>query len=216
MLQQKYNWIEKCWQVPPIRRISECWGLCCYVGQPDPWSPYSNADPDPTACAPRSRCCDPRSHPIFCCWSLIPYSLFFTTLSCHHFSSNVAVSRPCCLSEFTLTNWAPALTGPHFNVYECKETKKTDRIIVTSNYFIVSIKLDLDVGNVEYIVSFFVILVAVSWTVLWFVFGRFLSKTKRFWNEFYLSLKTGVKDHGIALAEGCRKNWIWLVCTEAL
>ena len=34
-------------------------------------------------------------------------------------------------------------------------TRKTDRIIVTSNYFIVSIKLDLFVGNVEYIVSFF-------------------------------------------------------------
>ena len=65
MLQQKYNWIEKCWQVPPIRRIWECCGLCCYVGQPDPWSPYSYADPDPTACAPRSRCCDPRSHPFF-------------------------------------------------------------------------------------------------------------------------------------------------------
>ena len=120
MLQQKYNWIEKCWQVPPIRRISECCGLCCYVGQPNPWSPYSNADPHPTACAPRSRCCDPRSHPIFCCWSLIPYSLFFTTLCCHHFSSNVAVPRPCCLSEFTLTSSAPALTGPHFSVYDCK------------------------------------------------------------------------------------------------
>ena len=36
MLQQKYNWIEKCWHVPPIRRISECCGLCCYVGQPNP------------------------------------------------------------------------------------------------------------------------------------------------------------------------------------
>ena len=41
-------------------------------------------------------------------------------------------------------------------------TRKTDRIIVTSNHFIVSIKYDLDVGKVEYIVSFFVILVAVS------------------------------------------------------
>ena len=39
---------------------------------------------------------------------------------CHHFCSNVAFSRPCRLSEFTLTSWAPALTGPHFSVYECK------------------------------------------------------------------------------------------------
>ena len=55
-------------------------------------------------------------------------------------------------------NGAPALTGPS------PRTKKTDRIIKTSNHFIVSIKLhvDLDVGNVGYIVSLFVIFVAVS------------------------------------------------------
>ena len=28
-----------------LRRISEFCGLCCYVGKPDPWSPYCNADP---------------------------------------------------------------------------------------------------------------------------------------------------------------------------
>ena len=39
---------------------------------------------------------------------------------CGHFCSNVAVSRLYHLSEFTLTSWAPALTGPHFSVYECK------------------------------------------------------------------------------------------------
>ena len=55
-------------------------------------------------------------------------------------------------------NGAPALTGPS------PGTKKTDGIIKTSNHFIVSIKLhvDLDVGNVEYMVSFFVILAAAS------------------------------------------------------
>ena len=55
-------------------------------------------------------------------------------------------------------NWVSALTGPS------PGTKKTDRIIKTSNHFIVSIKLhvDLDVGNVGYIISLFVIFVAVS------------------------------------------------------
>ena len=55
-------------------------------------------------------------------------------------------------------NGAPALTGPSAG------TKKADRIIKTSNHFIVSIALhvDLDVGNVEDIVSFFVILAAAS------------------------------------------------------
>ena len=55
-------------------------------------------------------------------------------------------------------NWVSALTGPS------PRTKKTDRIIKTSNHFIVSIKLhvDPDVGHVGYIVSLFVILVAVS------------------------------------------------------
>ena len=59
-------------------------------------------------------------------------------------------------------NGVSALTGPS------PGTKKTDRIIATSNHFIVSIKLhvDLGVGNVEYIVSFVVILAAASWTVL--------------------------------------------------
>ena len=37
-----------------------------------------------------------------------------------HFCSNVAVSRLWRLTEFTLTSCAPALTGPHFSVYECK------------------------------------------------------------------------------------------------
>ena len=43
-------------------------------------------------------------------------------------------------------------------------TEKTDRIIKTSSHYILSVKLhvDLDVGNVEYIVSFFVILAAAS------------------------------------------------------
>ena len=55
-------------------------------------------------------------------------------------------------------NGAPALTG------SSPGTKETDRVINTSNHFIVSIKLfvDLDVGNVEYIVSLFVILAAAS------------------------------------------------------
>ena len=55
-------------------------------------------------------------------------------------------------------NGASALTGPS------PGTKKTVRIIKTSNHFIVSIKLhiDLDVGNVKYIVSFFAILAAAS------------------------------------------------------
>ena len=55
-------------------------------------------------------------------------------------------------------NWAPALTGPF------PGTNKNDHITKTSNHLIVSIKLhvDPDVGNVGYIVSLFVIFVAVS------------------------------------------------------
>ena len=51
-------------------------------------------------------------------------------------------------------NGAPALTGSSLG------TKETDRVINTSNHFIVSIKLyvDLDAGNVEDMVPFFVIL----------------------------------------------------------
>ena len=40
MLQQKYNWILKRWQDPPIKAYSEFCGLGCYVrernGIPDP------------------------------------------------------------------------------------------------------------------------------------------------------------------------------------
>ena len=93
---------------------------------------------------------------------------------CRHFYSNVAVSRPCRLSNFTILGSFPNGISFKCVLYDCKgkvgafprDKKKPDRIIVTSNYFIVSIKLDLDVGNVECVVSFFVILVAVSWTVL--------------------------------------------------
>ena len=48
-------------------------------------------------------------------------------------------------------NGTPAITRPS------PGTKKTDRIIKTSSHYILSVKLhvDLDVGNVEYIVSFF-------------------------------------------------------------
>ena len=66
MLQQKYNGILKRWQVPPIKarfRILWAW-LLCPREEPDPWSPYSTTDPDPMACDPRSRRCDP--------WSYIP------------------------------------------------------------------------------------------------------------------------------------------------
>ena len=77
--------------------------------------------------------------------------------------SFVTISAPLSLFKAmslvgSYTNGAPAPTGPS------PGTKKTDRIIKTSNHFIVSIKLhvDLDVGKIEYIVSFFVILVAVS------------------------------------------------------
>ena len=65
MLQQKYNWILNGCRSLQLRRISELCGLCCYVGKPDPWSLYSTTDPDPLACDPRSRRCDPWSHPIF-------------------------------------------------------------------------------------------------------------------------------------------------------
>ena len=75
MLQQKYNWISKGCRSFQLRRISELCGLCCYVWKPDPWTPYSATDPDPMACDSRSQRCDPWSHPIFCCWSLIPYTL---------------------------------------------------------------------------------------------------------------------------------------------
>ena len=54
MLQQKYNWILKCLQVPPIKahfRILWSW-LLYSREEPDPWSSYSTADPDPTACDP--------------------------------------------------------------------------------------------------------------------------------------------------------------------
>ena len=34
----------------------------------------TSIDPDPTACDPRSRRCDPWSYPILCYWSVIPYT----------------------------------------------------------------------------------------------------------------------------------------------
>ena len=69
----------------------------------------------------------------------------------------ISASKAMSLVEI-YPNGAPALTGPS------PGTKKTDRIIKTSHHFIVSITLhlELDVGNVEYIVSFFVILAAAS------------------------------------------------------
>ena len=79
------------------------------------------------------------------------------------FVSLVTISTHCrCWKAMSIVgiypNWVPALTGPF------PGTNKNDRIIKTSNHLIVSIKLhvDLDVGNVGYIVSLFVILVAVS------------------------------------------------------
>ena len=94
-------------------------------------------------------------------------------------------------------NGAPAITGPSTG------SKKTDRIIKTSNHCILSVKLhvDLDVGNVEYIVSFFVILTAASRTVLYSWFYSSCSavicrKRSAFEMKFYSSLKTCVRDHG--------------------
>ena len=79
------------------------------------------------------------------------------------FVSLVTISTHCrCWKSMSIVgiypNWVPALTGPF------PGTNKNDRIIKTSNHLIVSIKLhvNLDVGNVGYIVSLFVILVAVS------------------------------------------------------
>ena len=172
--------------------------------------------PDPGAVIP-----DPTPFFAFDLWSHIPcydpvLSPFFLQYRC---------SRSCCLSDFTLTNWAPALTGPHFSMYECKENVRAFPRDKENWPFHSDVKLLHCVNQVRPICwkcwvlriilrnfeQFFV-----TWTVPRFVFGRFLSKTKRFSKEFYLSLKTGVEDHGIALAERCRKNWIWLVCTAAL
>ena len=81
MLQQKYNWILNGCRSLQLRLISELRGLCCYVGKPDPWSLYSTTDPDPMACDPSSRRCDPWSHPIFFLL-LIPDPIYLvTTLS---------------------------------------------------------------------------------------------------------------------------------------
>ena len=101
--------------------------------------------------------------------SLLVYCYCLFAFLCRCRSSNPSL---CRLSPFLLhcrcskamsivgiyPNWVPALTGPF------PGTNKNDRIIKTSHHLIVSIKLhvDLDVGNVRYIVSLFVILVAVS------------------------------------------------------
>ena len=99
------------------------------------------------------------------------YYWFFAFLSrCRSFNPSLCRLSPfllhCrCSKAMSLVgiypNGAPALTGSSLG------TKETDRVINTSNHFIVSIKLyvDLDVGNVEDIGSFFVILAAASWTV---------------------------------------------------
>ena len=98
------------------------------------------------------------------------YNWFFAFLCRHSFKPSLCHLSPfllhCrCSKAMSLVgiypNRAPALTGSSLG------TKETDRVINTSNHFIVSIKLyvDLDVGNVEDIVSFFVILTAASWTV---------------------------------------------------
>ena len=54
----------KRWQVPPIKaHFRILWSWLLYPREePDPWSPYSTTDPDPTGCDPRSRRCDPWSH----------------------------------------------------------------------------------------------------------------------------------------------------------
>ena len=102
---------------------------------------------------------------VFYCW------IFAVLSRCSSFNPSLCRLSPfllhCRCSKAMLLvgiypNGAPALTGPS------PGTKKTDRIIKTSHHFIVSITLhvELDVGNVEYIVSFFVILAAASWTVL--------------------------------------------------
>ena len=106
----------------------------------------------------------------------ISLSVFFYCICaflyrCHSFNPSLCRLSPfllqCrCSKAMSLVgiypNGAPALTGPS------PGTKKTDRIIKTPHHFIVSITLhvELDVGNVEYIVSFYVILAAASWTVL--------------------------------------------------
>ena len=95
--------------------------------------------------------------------SVFYYCIFAFLSLCSSFNPSL-----CRLSPFLLhcrcskampivgiyPNGAPALTG------RSPGTKKTNRIIKTSNHFIVSIKLhvDLDAGNVKYILSFFVIL----------------------------------------------------------
>ena len=95
------------------------------------------------------------------------YCIFAFLSRCTSFNPSMCRLSPfllhcCCSKVMSLVriypNGAPALTGPS------PGTTKTDRIIKTSNHFIESIKLhvDLEVGNVEYIVSFFVILAAAS------------------------------------------------------
>ena len=102
--------------------------------------------------------------------SVFYYWFFAFLCRCRSFNPSLCRLSPfllhCRCSKAMLLvgiypNGAPALTGPS------PGTKKTDRIIKTSHHFIVSITLhvDLDVGNVEDIVSFFVILAAASWTV---------------------------------------------------
>ena len=77
LLQQKYNWILKGWQVPPIKAHFRILCSCCYFGKPDPWSTYGSIDPDPTACDPSSQRCDPWSHPHFLL--LIPDPIYLVT-----------------------------------------------------------------------------------------------------------------------------------------
>ena len=75
-----------------LRRISECCGLCCYVGQLYHWSPYSNPVPRPVILDPGVVIPDPTPYFAVDLWSHIP-----------------TLSRPCNFS-FPLFLRAAALS----------------------------------------------------------------------------------------------------------
>ena len=150
----------------------------------------------------------------------VTVSTHLVCVVCRHFCSNVAVPRPWRLSEFTLTSCAPALTGPHFSVYECKGNVGAFPRDKENWPYHSDVKLLYCVNQVRprcwkcwvhriilrnfggrTMNSFLAIICR----------KRSAFKIKKFW----WSLKTCLKDHGDSFGRFRKKDLI-IVCTEML
>ena len=133
-----------------LRRFPEICGLCCYIGKRVPWSPYNTINPDPSAYDPRSQRCESWSHPIFCYWSLIPYTLLRPC-----YSVGLAKQQLCtCITLFCsliFTVSLPSLhdyqrKGPNFTF--CRGRERRQRLSVSFPELWYSLRFQLQTENV--------------------------------------------------------------------